>query len=71
MLGDKEQGFNLRVAINNNSNQIVYVIGTSYLNFLENDNVAIYGTFIGNFTYSSFATKITIPRIDGDIELIK
>ena len=69
VLGDKEKGLNSRIAFNGNSKQIVYVIGSSELNLLDDDAISVYGTFEGNYTYSSVVTDITIPRIDGIIEI--
>ncbi len=61
----------LRVAINSNYDQIIYVYyDTTTLDFrvLDDDMVTVYGTAQGVYSYSSVgAGQITIPFIEADI----
>ena len=68
-LGDKESGYNLRVSLNSNSSNIVfvYVFFNPGYNILENDKLIIYGTALSPVTYeSTTGREVTIPGIIAD-----
>lgn len=66
--GSRKRGYFLRVAEQQNSNNIFAVSITTEnapdFNILENDEIEVYGVFCGDYTYESTTGKeITIPSI--------
>lgn len=63
---EKEDEINLRIAINGDYDEIIYVgyfPTTSSERVLENDNVTIYGQYLGIVQYESVMTTISIPAV--------
>jgi peptidoglycan hydrolase-like protein with peptidoglycan-binding domain len=75
VLGDKNKGFELRVATRRSYDDIYYIItaGNHPKNILENDNITFYCTLAGDLTYETIlGSSITLPLANADFfELTK
>jgi peptidoglycan hydrolase-like protein with peptidoglycan-binding domain len=70
VLGSRSDGYQLRVAVNSNSSNIVYVYVTKDPGFgiLDDDLVRIYGKARDQITYESiWGQSITIPCVNADL----
>ncbi len=68
VLGSRKQGYKLRIATKNNYDDIIYVWVAANVgltgNLLVDDQVTIYGMFVGDVTYDTTeGTELTIPSM--------
>lgn len=64
VLGDRKDGFQMRVATRGRYDNIVYIVtlGNHSANILENDKITFYCTMAGDYTYeSTMGASITLP----------
>ena len=74
VLGDRKEGFEMRVATRSWYNDVVYIytLGNHPANILEDDKVTFYCTMDGNYTYeSTTGQSITLPLAKCDFYVIK
>lgn len=74
VLGDRKNGFEMRVATRGRYDNIVYIytLGNHPANILEDDKITFYCTMAGDYTYeSTMGASITLPLVQCDFYEMK
>lgn len=55
----------MRLATDGSYSDVIYVVYKGTNNYVENDNITVYGYCSGSYTYTStIGTSITLPKIN-------
>lgn len=71
VMGSRSSGYDIRLATNGSSDIVYITVYSSYVpdsNILEDDELTIYGTFIGDYTYKTvLGSSVTLPRVSAKL----